>query len=508
MKAFLMYRDRDFDLHGTLPPSAEALIQDLELDTLFDAMASGDAFLLEVAKQGALASLDDPASIIYRQQVLRDCLEHPEIIRELYDLSVGALEEVRRIFFWRGKRPASLLSSSVSALQLFVKTLKRVRSIADDHAAEFRSEGFSAFFTMLTRELDDDYFEEIEDHLERLRFRDGVLISARLGTGNTGAGYVLRRPAVDAKQSWIRRLSIGRRSAFSFQIADRDEAGFRALEDLRARGISLVANSLSQSADHIISFLRMLQTELAFYLGCINVHTRLTQKGEPTCFPVPVGSGECALTARDLYDGCLSLLQDGRVVGNDVDADNKSLVMITGANRGGKSTFLRSVGLAQLMMQCGMFVTAASFRANVGDGLFTHFKREEDVTMKSGKLDEELSRMSDIADTISPNSIILFNESFAATNEREGSELARQVIRALLQSRVKVLFVTHLYDLAQSLHAEKMKSALFLRAERRADGQRTFRVIQGEPLPTSYGEDLYRRVFEGEPQAMPMVVSG
>ena len=60
--------------------------------------------------------------------------------------------------------------------------------------------------------------------------------------------------------------------------------------------------------------------------------------------------------------------------------------------RGGKSTFLRSAGLAQLMMRCGMFAAAESCRANVCDSIFTHYKREEDNTIESGKLDEELSR--------------------------------------------------------------------------------------------------------------------
>ena len=169
--------------------------------------------------------------------------------------------------------------------------------------------------------------------------------------------------------------------------------------------------------------------------------------------------------------------------------------MITGANRGGKSTFLRGIGLAQLMMQCGMFVPAESFRANVCDGLFTHFKREEDASMRSGKLDEELSRMSAIVDNMTPNSIVLLNESFASTNEREGSEIARQIVRALLERGVKVCYVTHLFDLAQGFHRAKMDAALFLRAERLADGRRTFRLVEGEPLPTSYGEDLYRRIF-------------
>ncbi len=178
-----------------------------------------------------------------------------------------------------------------------------------------------------------------------------------------------------------------------------------------------------------------------------------------------------------------------------MSADDKLLVMITGANQGGKSTFLRSMGLGQLMMQCGMFVPAQSFRANLCDGVFTHFKREEDAGMKSGKLDEELSRMSSIVDNLSPNSIVLLNESFASTNEREGAEIARQIVRALLERGIKVCYVTHLFDLAQGFSRAKLDTALFLRAERLADGRRTFRLVEGEPLPTSYAEDLYRRIF-------------
>jgi DNA mismatch repair ATPase MutS len=78
------------------------------------------------------------------------------------------------------------------------------------------------------------------------------------------------------------------------------------------------------------------------------------------------------LTAQGIYDVCLTLhLEDG-VVGNEINADTKSLVMITGANQGGKSTMLRSLSLAQLMMQSGMFVGAQTFRANVSAGVFTH----------------------------------------------------------------------------------------------------------------------------------------
>ena len=230
-------------------------------------------------------------------------------------------------------------------------------------------------------------------------------------------------------------------------------------------------------------------------MGCLNLQEQLAKKGEPICFPRPVPAGERKHSFRGLYDVCLSLHGRQRVIGNDVNADDKDLIMITGANQGGKSTFLRSIGLAQLMMQAGMFVPAESFSANLCPSVFTHYKREEDASMKSGKFDEELTRMSEIADHLIPDSMLLFNESFAATNEREGSEIVRQIVSALIEKGFKVFLVSHQYTFASGFHAKNLKNTLFLRAQRQSDGTRTFKLIEAEPLETSYGEDLYNQIF-------------
>lgn len=176
-------------------------------------------------------------------------------------------------------------------------------------------------------------------------------------------------------------------------------------------------------------------------------------------------------------------------------AEGGELFFITGANQGGKSTFLRSIGAAQLMMQCGLFVAARSFRANTARGVFTHFRREEDSSMQSGKFDEELARMSEIVDHIGADSLLLCNESFSATNEREGTEIGRQIIAALRESRVKIFFVTHFYELASHFYIQNLNSTVFLRAERTSAGTRTYRMVEGKPLETSYGHDVYARVF-------------
>ena len=392
MKASLLHEHQDFNFSAGLPTNYADLIQDLEMTTLLEAMAAGDTFLLEVSTRVMLSSVSDPETILYRQRVLADCIAQPDIVREMYAVAVAALEDKRGIWGFSSQSPSSILSNAVNHLEAAVVRLKQLRKIADDHAAKFQSAGLKTLFRTLQRELDDEYFQTINIHLKQLRFRDGQLISAGLDRDNSGIDFVLRSSGL-VKRSWKERLGMGPRSSYSFTISPRDDAGANALSDLTSRGINLVANAAAQSTDHIWSYFTMLRRELGFYVSCLNLWNRLAAKGEAISFPEPSARGTRVVSFSGLRDICLVLRAEAPVIGNDVDADGKALVIITGANSGGKSTFLRSVGLAQLMMQCGMFVTADTYRASVCDGVFTHFIREEDASMTSGRLDEELGRI-------------------------------------------------------------------------------------------------------------------
>ncbi len=501
MKAHLLYPDRDFDFSAELPAGHEDLVQDLELTTVLAAMAAGDAFLYDVSARVILESVTDPGLIRYRQHVLADCIAEPAVVREMYDIAVGALQDRRGVWgFLSSQYPASILSGAVNQLDVLIARLRQLRRLADEHAGKFSSDGLTTLIATLQRELDDDYFETLAGHLRQLRFRDGVPMSMQLDRDNSGINYVLRSGST--RRGWKELVGIEPRSVYSFTIPPRDEAGSQALSDMTSRGVNLVANATAQSADHVTSYFTMLRAELGFYVSCLNLRDRLAAAGQQVTFPDPSPCDTLEFRCADLRDASLSLRTEG-VVGNDVDADGKSLVIITGANSGGKSTFLRSAGLAVLMMQCGMFVTAAALRASVSTGVVTHFIREEDPEMVSGRLDEELRRLSAIADRLGPHCLVLFNESFAATNEREGSEIGRQVVRALLEADIRVFFVTHQFDLADGFSRQLPDSTLFLRAPRQPDGRRTFRLVVADPLPTSYGEDIYYRIggWLGEPPA-------
>ncbi len=497
MKVFLLYPDRDFEPSRPLPPQSQDLIQDLGLEILFHAMARGDEFLLQVAQQVVLSGEQDIATILYRQAILEDCIRHPEVVREIYQIPLEFLERKRKQWLWispRHSSPTSILSGARQLLEASLDLLYRLRQIADAHAGDFASEGFRRFLTMIQEELDDEYLQQAAQHVQRLRFPSGVLLRARLGQGNEGTDYVLCKPH-DADRNWFHRLFSRHSPSYSYRLHPRDDAGARALGELRDRGLARTATAVARAAEHVESFFNVLRWELAFYMGCLNLYERLTQLGEPVAFPQPAPADAAQFSATGLYDVALALTVDRRVVGNDISASGKLLVLITGPNQGGKTTFLRSVGLAQLMMQSGMFVPAERFSSSVCTGLFTHFKREEDKTMESGKFEEELRRMSRIVDHLGPHAMLLCNESFAATNEREGSEIAWQITRSLLEHDIRIFYVTHLYEYARRGYESEGERCCFLRAERLPDGTRTFKVREDRPIETSYGADLYYRIF-------------
>jgi hypothetical protein len=353
-----------------------------------------------------------------------------------------------------------------------VSVLRRMRRIADEHSGSFTSGGMRRLLSMLSKELTEDYLHRVEQHLKGLEFRSGLRMSAKLGEGNKGSGYILlkfdppRLRWYERIKQWLTGVDPHRPEGLTYHVHERDEAGLTMLGQIKNYGIGNVASAVSQSTDHILNFFQMLRLELAFYIGCLNLHEELHKVAAPICFPEPKATKKTALTSHGLYDVSQQLRSQSLLIRNDLAAGDKSLVMITGANRGGKSTFLR-----------------------------THFKRREDAQMKSGKLDEELKRMSDIVDQLQSGDMVLFNESFSSTNEREGSQIAREIVTALLEVGIKVIYVTHMYELAEGLYRSQRGTTLFLRAERLDNGDRTFRLIQGEPLPTSYGADLYQRIF-------------
>jgi ABC-type histidine transport system ATPase subunit len=502
VKAHLLFADADLDTTAELPSQARDVIADLGLNVVIDTMAGADAGLREIVTAVLLRPLSDPRAVAHRQQVLADCLAAPDVAAGLYRIARDTLEGEKRVdrwFFMR--RPEPLLHRSVTVLGLLLERLRELRAFATEHIDRVRSPGLTGLFATLRTELDDAYLAEVEHRIDQLRVDGAMLVSARLGPENESVELVLRE--LPQQRRGLVRRPVVKKPSYSYVIPDRDEAGTRALSDLRDRVLDEAANAAAQSADHVLSFFTALRDEMSFYLAAMRLHEALTGLGVRVCLPRVLPADHPTHRATGLVDPALALASHAAPTGSDLQADGTQLVVITGANRGGKSTFLRAFGTAALMAGAGLFVKAEEFTTSLHSGVFCHFRREEDAELRSGKLDEELRRMRAIAGVIQPGALLLCNESFSATNEAEGSELARQVVSALTEVGVTVCYVTHLYDFAHGVASSGRPPAVFLRAERGESGQRPFVLVPGEPLPTSYGADVFRRVFGTDPRGLP-----
>jgi hypothetical protein len=494
MKARLLFADRDVD-YPEADASTADLVRDLGLKSVLDAMGAGDAYLREVAARVVLASPLKPEEVAHRQAVLDDCLGLPDDVRTLYQLAVEASEAKKRVRLWSfGDYPSAILGRAVGILRDLYAYMVSLHEFAAEHGGLFSSSGLTTLVATIQRELDEPYLERVGEHLRILEFPRGVVLNARPGPGFTGVGYSLRRAA---PLPWYAQLlepwPFG--GGYTYRLPPRDENGGRTLSRIRDHGINSVADAAAQSADHVLDFFHRLRFQLGFYVGCLNLHEQLHAKNVQTCLPATRPSTDFALECRGLVDAGLALRARDHLVGNDLIADDKQLLVLTGANQGGKSTLLRGLGLAQLMLNAGMFVTAGSFTGSASTGLVTHYRREEDASLEHGKLDDELDRMSHLVDRLTPGTLILLDESFASTNEREGAEIAYDVVAALLDAGMRVFYVTHLYALGRRLAQSRDAAYLFLRAQRSPDGSRTFRLEPGTPQPTSHAHDIHAQVF-------------
>lgn len=486
MNVYLLLQNSDFNLEELTHDEVEPLNSDLSLDIIFKNMANGDDVIYDVARKVMFRYLTDTSEIRYRQEILNDAIAKSKEFKKLYEISAGALESTKKQDYWLSSQILTTrFSSAVSVLEGFIPYLQELRKFADHNAKAFSSRGMNRLLSEIRSEIDDDFIRKAKELVSELEFKDGMFLGLTFDNDAALTGYhLLRRTADDNKIKW--------KMAPKLTLSVNDESGGEDIADRTNLALNQSVDTLAGAAGNVRNFLYRLRAETGFFIGILNLLEKLKAKGISCCIPLLSDSKQRHISG---LSEATVVLSGENAVNNDIESEGKTLYIITGANQGGKSTFLRSIGQAQIMAQCGCFVMAAHFESHVVSGIFSHFSKLEDRTMKSGKLDEELLRMSGIADRIRSNALILFNESFQSTNEREGSEICREIINALVEDDIEVFFVTHFFTFAENVLENHKIESVFLKAERMTGGQRTFKIVSGLPEETAYGRDLYDSIF-------------
>lgn len=479
---------------AAFPASAQEqhLVEDLGLAPLFTAMAEDDDERREIVERVILRwRCRDAATLRYRQEALTDLSAQPERAEAIFAIAQNSLDLPGQShqFLLFSKSPSRRLRANTVLMQELLRQLQALRDLGSKEET-FHSDALRKLFSRLQQEIDEGFLQAAQEALAALQLDEGV----RSAAGADAAGRCVPEALHGGigNQGWLGKLWRAQHEDAGFSIADRDEAGQTALGKLREQLLTQTAQVLDDAVARVLQFFRLLRDELHFYLAAITLQQKLHQQGLSCCLP-EVQEGGGLLGATGLYSPLLPLRGESTVT-NDIDARHTPLIIITGANRGGKSTLLRAIGISQLWAESGLYSFAKTMHTSLCQGIFSHFQQEEDAKLQHGKFAEELQRMQDIVPELRARSLVLFNESFAATNEQEGSEIARQITLALRDAGVRIIFVTHLYSFAKNLFDKEGENILFLRASAEPEAQR-FQLLPGAPQASSFAREIYQKIF-------------
>jgi len=553
MIAGLLYADKDWKNVKRYEDDM-TIVTDLNLATIFRVCAQdllwngdnvekvmpSDPFIEKTMRQIMMVPLHTKEEVLYRQEVIRDFLDKPALARSIYEIT-SKLENEWNALGRKGKAQkeqdaAGAMITKIKVISMLLNTLGKVKEQLEAYEDKFYSQGLKNLLKTIRDELPEDKEIRIRKVLDDLSYyvvgdergakltpgkicAPQIVFGCRIGDELRFDSYQLEElKSVDKKfhkpGGWLDKMD-----EYKGKMVQ-DSILLTKSQNLLDQGANLehvMANYLCESLAGFVKeigfFFDQLQLQSAFMVGIYNLKDHMRRYDMVLNFP-SVGKKQC-FKYTELRELVMCIEQHRVPIGNTSEINNKNMLVITGANQGGKSTFLRSLGLAQILLQAGMPVLAEEYEAPLYPGIFTHFTRREDSEMNSGRLDEELKRMSQIIDNLRQNemeapgtSLVLLNESFATTTEKEGSVIAYDILQAMTEMGVNVATVTHLLSFAKRLYEEKEQEKLdkgieetnvvFMSAERLDNGDRTFKMIPCVPQLTSFGLDLYDKMITGK----------
>ena len=510
--------------------------RDLELEQIWSAFtqhASSRTAVREVANQ----LCTEPSVINYRQDVLEDLWHHPALADHLETLlpDIGALDAYRSSVD-RQRSTLEDVTWRLGELEQLATCVSGLSEIFDQLGGQLQSQAWLRLGDRVAQLAQDDVYlnlqRELPEMLETIRSKASVTIGINLDnrlrpvattllsvndqpfTSSTFIDRLLGRHAEADK-------GIGPLHSVAALEVERNPLGlepqaqpinpmlvplFRDLAKVLETVCRPIARTLRRFITIQSSFLAGLSGEMAFYLAAVRLMQQLQAHGFSWCRPEIVPMTERICELQDSYNLHLALYAssqaaaDKTVVKNDVQMDKSGRIFVlTGPNQGGKTTYVQTVGLCQILAQLGLWVPAARARMSPVDGVYTHYPIEESSAKATGRFGDEAQRLSDIFTDATHHSLILLNESLASTNSGESLYIAQDLMRILRRMGARAIFATHLHELAADVEAindqnpgdSAVVSLVASRIENGADGaQRSYKILPGQPMGRSYAREI------------------
>lgn len=479
---------------GSGPPE---FFRDLQLDRVVQAItASREEYDLEPF---FYQILPDVNAIEYRHEVFRDVEELG--MSQLIGSFAGRFRTMRQ-YLGRAEKSYYELQKARWFLDAVAIYCEAVTSLTEDlRALRLKSRGLVALREYLCAHVGSEAFTALRSEavglladLDAVTYAllvKGTRITVRPYQGEADYSAEVAETFRKFRQGEVKDYTVALPTWLEMNHVEARVLDFVAA--LNTETFSRLRDFPVRHAGYLDPVIGAFDREIQWYVACLDYIAGLRPSGLRFCYPrVTRDSKEvCATQCFDVALAQTLAAQRGTPVCNDfLLAGRERILVVSGPNQGGKSTFARMFGQVHYLASIGCLVPGRDARLFLFDRMFTHFERTEDIANLRGKLEDDLVRSRRILAEATPNSIIIMNEIFSSTTLEDARTLGERILRRIIDLDALCVYVTFVDDLSRL--AEQTVSVVST-VEPDDPATRTFRIVRRPSDGAAYAATIAER---------------
>ena len=437
--------------------------------------------------------LSDIHTIFYRQEVFKD-LEDEQLQNillrfsfDFYALKSEIENLVNKISF--DKKDYLSRGHYLDCAKRYVDLLTSLTTELVEK--KLSSTGLLTFKKYLNTYIKSDFFINLQNHVNKLKEKLGTIKysmlikdeSIRIKKNEDDKNY-----SMQILQTFSRFTNASENKTIELQATPLYNPYIEtAILKIVANLYTDIFSELSQFCKKYKNFINaefiLFSREIQFYLSWLDTIQKCKDLNLPFCYP-EITSKKDGIYCTENFNLALALKNSTKVITNDFKLDGlERILVITGPNQGGKTTFAKSFGQAHYLASLGLCIPGSTARLFCFDSIYTHFSVEEDITKLSGKLQDDILRLKKITDTASAKSIVIVNEIFASTTINDAIILGNKMLDNFNIIDCIVVFVTFLDEMANhGKETVSMMSTINLEDA----SLRTYKIVRKPPDGLAY----------------------
>ena len=432
-----------------------AFFVDLNLDQIVNIItAAKEEYNLKPYFYTSLKNVD---AIMYRHEVMRD-LEKKTLFEKVKTFA-RKMREMRehllraKKLYYKHQRESWFLD----AVELYCGAVQSLS--ADLDQADLESRGLSALRDYVRRYVQSDAFTSLVAETRSLKhdlanvqycllIKDGS-ISVRRYDSETDYRAEVEATFEKFKQAAAKDYSV--KFSSSEEMNHVEAQALNCVAELYPDVFLHLGAYCDSRTGYLDETIAIFDREIQFYVSYLEFIAELKHQGLDFCYPKVTDSFK-EVYDSDCFDLALAhkLYVEGlQVVCNDFHLmGNERIIVVSGPNQGGKTTFARAFGQLHYLASLGCPVPGRKAQLFLFDRLFTHFEKAETIQNGRGKLQDDLLRFHEILNAATSQSIIVMNEIFSSTTLRDAMFLGKRIMERIMDLDILCVCVTFIDELS------------------------------------------------------------